>query len=96
MVKLEGKIKQINDLEEYGTFQKRTFWLEDIAEQYPNIWLLEVWNKDIPMLDELQVGDFITAFVDIKGKLTKDASKVINTLKCWNYEKDGKTYKKVN
>lgn len=95
MTTLEGKIKKIFDKEVYGTFEKRVFWLEDISEKYPNIWQLEIWNKDIPMMDNYNVGDFITAYVDIKGKLTRDAEKVITSLKCWNIKKDGVAYKAV-
>lgn len=92
---LEGKIKKIGAKETYGTFEKVVFWLEDVSERYPNIWQLEVWNKDIPMMDNYREGDFITAFIDIKGKLTKDGDKVINTIKCWNISKDGKSYKEL-
>jgi hypothetical protein len=50
------------------------------------------------MLDSYNEGDFITAYLDIKGKhWSKDDGKegVMNTLKCWNIEKEGKTYKEI-
>ncbi len=97
MIKLDGKIRQINEIEIYNTFQKRKFWLQDIDEKYPNTWELELWKDDVNMIDNYSVGDFITAYIDIKGRVwTKnDREGVMNTLKCWNIEKDGVSFKKI-
>ena len=50
------------------------------------------------MIDSYNVGDFITAYIDIKGKHWEKNGKegVMNTLKCWNIEKEGKPYKEIN
>jgi hypothetical protein len=97
MIKVSGKIKEIFPTETFGTFEKRVVWLEEVAEKYANTYSLEIWGTDCPMADSLSVGDYITAFIDLKGKFYEKNGKegVINTLKCWNFEKDGKSYKEV-
>jgi hypothetical protein len=98
MIKLSGKIKKIFKTEIFNNFEKRTFWLEDIAEKYPNTWQLELWKSDIDMIDNYSVGDYVTVYIDIKGKYwSKDDGKdgVMNTLKCWNIEKEGKPFKEI-
>jgi hypothetical protein len=97
MIKVSGKIKEIFPTETFGTFEKRVVWLEEVAEKYANTYSLEIWGTDCPMADSYGVGDYVTAFIDIKGKFYEKNGKegVINTLKCWNFEKDGKSYKEV-
>jgi len=97
MIKLDGKIRRINKTESYNNFQKRTFWLDDIDEKFPNTWQLELWKDDVDMIDSYDEGDFITVYLDIKGKYwsKNDKEGVMNTLKCWNIEKEGVTFKKI-
>lgn len=101
MIKLTGKIKKIFEPVVFGDFEKRVIWLEEETngQRYPNTWQLELWKEDSKMLDSYNEGDYVTCFVDIKGKLiSKEKSRdgdewVSNTLKCWNIEKDGKLHK---
>ena len=101
MVKLEGKIKNVFDTETFNNFEKRKFWLEEVAAEarFANTWELELWKNDTKMIDSYKVGDYITAYVDIKGrayvKRSDNSDGVMNTIKCWNIEKDGKTFKEV-
>lgn len=98
MIKLSGKIKEVFETQTFNSFQKRIFWLEDINEKYPNTWALELWKDDVEMIDNYKKGDFITCYIDIKGKYWESAngkSGVMNTLKCWNIEKDGKLEKQI-
>jgi single-strand DNA-binding protein len=97
MIKLSGKIKKVFNTETFNTFEKRTFWLEDVSEKYPNTWQLELWTSDIDMIDHYSVGDFVTVYIDIKGKFwSRDGKEgVMNTLKCWNIEKEGKPFKEI-
>jgi hypothetical protein len=103
MIKLSGKITQMNPMESFGTrekpFKKVLFWLQEISDMYPNTWQLEFWQEDCTMASAYNVGDFVTCYVDIKGKTfeKRDGSGqgIINTLKCWNVEKDGKTHKEI-
>jgi len=78
MIKLSGKIKKVFNTETFNTFEKRTFWLEDVSEKYPNTWQLELWTSDIDMIDHYSVGDFVTVYIDIKGK-DKKSNKFIKT-----------------
>ena len=103
MIKLSGKIQRIFDTETFGTqekkFEKKQIWLQEVAseQKFANTWSVELWNLDIPMADLLQEGDFVTCYVDIKGKYYEKNGKegVIVSLKCWNFEKDGRTFKEL-
>lgn len=101
MIKISGKVKRIFDAAVFGNFEKRVFWLEEVtnSERFPNTWQVELWKEDVGMMDSYKEGDYITCYVDIKGKLipaekARDGKDwVSNTIKCWNIEKDGKTHK---
>jgi len=102
MIKLTGKIKRKFDAVTYGSFEKRVLWLEEVADgRYPNTWQLELWKEDVSMLDSYDEDDYVTCYVDIKGKLiprekSRDGDEwVSNTIKCWNIEKDGKPHKAI-
>jgi len=101
MIKLEGKIKEVFPIIPNPKFEKRIFWLQEVAAEsrYANTWQLELWKGDCSMLDNYNVGDYITAYIDIKGNsfTKKDGSgeAVGNTLKCWNIEKDGVSFKQI-
>lgn len=98
MTKLQGKIKQVLQKETFNNFTKRVFWIEEIADKYANTFELQLWKDDCDMIDSYKVGDYVTVYIDIKGKSfnRKDGTEgVINTLKCWNIEKDGKPFKEI-
>ena len=98
MIKLSGIIKEKFEVQTFNNFEKRTFFLEEITDKYPNTWALELWKKDCPMLDNYKLGDYVTCYIDIKGKFWENGngkSGVINSLKCWNIEKDGKLEKEI-
>ena len=98
MIKLSGKLRKVFDAQTFPNFEKRVFWVDDISEKYPNTWQFELWGKDVEMIDHFQVGDFLTFYVDIRGKVWSNAEGkegVMNTIKCWNIEKDGKPFKEI-
>lgn len=97
MIKLSGKIKKVFATETFSNFEKRTFWLEEVSDKYPNTFQLELWKQDCPMIDNYELDDFVTVYVDIKGKYwnRNDKEGVMNTLKCWNIEKEGKPFKQI-
>jgi hypothetical protein len=103
MIKLSGKVIEIFPIESYGSsekpFKKVIFWLQEISDIYPNTWQLEFWQDDCAMASAFNVNDFITCYIDIKGKMfeKRDGSGqgIITTIKCWNIEKDGKAYKEI-
>jgi hypothetical protein len=98
MTKLSGVIKKVFNTESFGNFEKRIFWIEEIQEKYKNIFQLELWKKDVAMIDNYKVGDYVTVYIDIKGKHWQSGEKegVMNSLKCWNIEKDGVLFKEIN
>jgi len=97
MIKLSGKIKKVFSTESFSNFEKRTFWLEEVSDKYPNTFQLELWKHDCTMIDNYELGDFVTVYVDIKGKYWNKNEKegVMNSLKCWNIEKEGKLFKQI-
>lgn len=98
MLKLQGKIKRVFETQTFGNFEKRVFWLDDVNEQYPNTWEFELWKKDVTMIDAYNEGDFVTVYFDVKGKVYSKNGQdfCMNTLKCWNFEKEGKLFKPIN
>ena len=98
MIKIAGKIRKKFDTQTFGGFEKRVFWLEEVSEKYPNTYCLELWKDDCKMLDSYQENDYVTCSIDIKGKYWRkdDKEGVMNTLKCWNFEKEGKSYKEFS
>lgn len=99
MIKITGKIEKVFPKQTLsGGFEKRVFWLDDQAENFPNTYQFELWKSDVEMIDKYKEGDVVTCFVDLKGKkfTGKDGEeRITNTIKCWNIEKDGETYKKI-
>lgn len=98
MIKITGKIKKKFDTNTFNNnFEKRLLWLEEVSEKYPNTWQLELWKQDCSMLDSYNEGDYVTCYIDIKGKFwSRDGKEgVMNSIKCWNIEKDGKSYKEM-
>jgi len=98
MTKLQGKITKIFETTKHNNnFYKRIFWIQEIGE-YANTFELQLWKGDCNMIDNYKVEDYVTIYIDIKGKSfpRKDGTEgVINTLKCWNIEKDGKPFKEI-
>jgi hypothetical protein len=98
MLKLEGKILRIFETKSMNGFDKRLFYLDDCAEKYRNIFALELWKKDCEMIDKYKVGDWVIAYIDIKGIYWSDTNGdtlAKNSLKCWNIEHNGVTYKPI-
>lgn len=98
MITLSGVITRIFETKEFNNFPKRVFWLDDKAEKFGNEWELMLWKKDVEMIDNYKVGDFVTVYIDIKGSkwVGRDGEeRVTNTLKCWNIEKDGQLFKPI-
>jgi hypothetical protein len=98
MIKLSGKIRKVFPSQTFGSFEKRIFWLDDVSDKYPETWELELWKANCPMIDSYKVGDYVTCYIDIKGKYWQNDVKegVMNTLKCWNIEKEGVPFKPLN
>ena len=97
---LSGTIIKKFETKNFGTFEKRLFWLQEVtnSERNPNTWELELWKGDCELLDRYNEGDYVICYVDIKGKIIpngRNGDWVANSLKVWNFEKDGVTAKKI-
>lgn len=94
-VRLTGKLKKIFPLEIKGNFEKRIAWLEETKKEFANTWQIEFWQGDALMLGHYKEGDIVTCVIDIRGRTWERDGKngVMNTLKCWNIEKDGVSFK---
>ena len=97
IIKITGKLVYVSPIKKLENFEKRTIWVDECAEQYNNVWEFELWKADVNMIENYSIGDTLTFSVDVKGrkyyssKYQSDA--IINTLKCWNITKDGKSFK---
>lgn len=98
MIKVTGRILKIFPIQiEKNDFTKRIFWLEE-NEKYKNILQVETWKNDTAILDNFREGEVGTFYIDLKGRMfmgRDGENKITNSLKCWNYEKDGKLYKEI-
>ena len=99
MITLQGKITKIFDTEKKtDKLTVRKFWVDDEKEKFGNVWELQTWNSDTAMLDTYKVGDYLTFYVDIRGRLwtRQDGSQNVQMdIKCWNIEKEGKLFKPI-
>jgi single-strand DNA-binding protein len=99
MLTLEGKLIKVLDTKVTNNgFAKRMFYIDDCAQKFRNVFVLELWKDDCNMIDNYKQGDWIKVYVDIKGIFWSDEKGEMiakNTLKCWNIEKDGVTQKKI-
>jgi len=74
------------------TLVKRVFWLkEPDTEAQPQHWELELFNAECRRLDAFQVGDYLHAEVEVRGRRYEKQGKqnVYNSLKCLGLRKVG-------
>jgi hypothetical protein len=103
MITITGKLTKVFEPQQKtDKFTVRKFWVTDKltgSERFPNDWEFQLWNSDCTMIDNYQVGDILTFYVDIRGRLwtRQDGSQTVQTdIKCWNVEKEGKLYKPID
>ena len=66
--KLKGRIIDIFEMQQVtDTFKKREFILET-DEQYPQLVKLETVQKSIELLDDLAIGQEVTAHFNVRGR----------------------------
>ena len=75
MYKVEGQIKQINNLQKLegdtGLNQVQTMILET-KDKYPQKLPIEFWNKTIETLSQYKVGDTVTVSMNVNSNKWKD------------------------
>jgi len=90
-ITLQGRLKQINNTVTTGAkdYKSRTFFLEEIKDQYASTWSLELSGDKVSIIDTYKLGDMVDCKIDIVGKeYTKDGVlKVFNSLKCFGIYK---------
>jgi hypothetical protein len=94
---LQGKIKRIHDtvsrVHNDKDFKTRTFWIEEVKDQYPATWSLETQGEKTTMLDNFKEGDLVDCKIELIGRfyVGKDGKEgVFNSLKCFGvYKVDG-------
>ena len=66
---IKGKIQQITELEEKGTFRVRKLILETI-EKYPQIVALDFTNNNVGLLDDsiCKTGNTVEVFYNVRGR----------------------------
>ena len=87
-MEVKGKIKLINDVETYGTFNKRSFVITT-DEQYPQTIQLECHQDKTSILDKYKVDDSVKASINLRGKEwinPEGAAKYFNTIVVWRIE----------
>lgn len=63
---IEGEITRIFDATITGNFEKREFWVREIAE-YPNTWPVAAVHGAGNVLDGYKLGDKVQVTVQVKG-----------------------------
>ena len=75
MYKVEGQIKQINNLQKLegntGFNQVQTMILET-KDKYPQELPIEFWNKSIEVLSQYKKGDTVTVSMNVNSNKWKD------------------------
>lgn len=88
--KLTGYITDIFPTETFQSgFAKRVFWLKQPdTERYPEHWKVELHRADVDQLNRFQVGDLVTAEVEVRGKKWErnNQQDIVLSLKCVGLE----------
>lgn len=75
---LDGEIKQIGDVQEFGNFKKREFVIKT-DEQFPETIRLEFINDTVDALDTFSVHEMVTIAFVVKGN--EYQGKIYNNLR---------------
>jgi hypothetical protein len=92
-MELTGTIKLIDETKEYGSngFKKREFVLRT-EEQYSQDILLEVVQDKCSILDNYNVGDFVTVGINLRGRSftnQQGEEKYFNSILAWKISRNG-------
>jgi len=66
---IKGKVQQITEIEEKGTFRVRKLILETI-EKYPQVVALDFTNNNVGLLDDsiCKTGNNVEVFYNVRGR----------------------------
>lgn len=89
-MELQGELIEVFDTQEVtATFKKREFAIKTSGE-YPQEIGLEVTQDKVDLLDTFEVGDNITASVNLRGRKwtnPEGVNKYFNTIQAWRIVK---------
>ena len=85
---VSGTVERIGEVEEVGSngFTKRLLVIEVEDGQYSQKIPVEALKDKTSLFDGLNVGDMVTAYVNMRGSEWKD--RVFLSLNCWKIETD--------
>ena len=97
MINIEGKlIEKFETVQVTDTFKKREFVIEHAENpSYPEFLKLELIQDKCNSLDNIEIGETINVFINIKGrKWTNKEGKVnyFNSLQAWKIESENQNY----
>jgi hypothetical protein len=86
--KLKGKVIQKDEPQEFSSgFTKQEFVVEVEDGKYPQPTKLECVKDKTALLDDVSIGEKVTATFDIRGN--EHNGKYYVNLNCWKLEKEG-------
>lgn len=81
----EGKVVQVGDIEERGSFRKRALVLDITKDaKYPNFAGFEFTQAACDKLDKVSEGDIVKVSFDISGRAWND--KYFTNLRAWRLD----------
>lgn len=88
-MEVTGKIKEIKEIQHISdSFKKREF-VVTTEDQYPQHILIELNQDKCNFLDEANIGDQITAHINLRGREwvnPQGETKYFNTIQAWKLE----------
>ena len=67
-MEITGKIKEFGELQTFDSGFEKKIILITTDEKYPKDIAIEFWTKEIPMLDDFELGVDVKCYVNISSK----------------------------
>ena len=89
-MEIKGTIIYVGELQTFGSFQKREFWIKEDKEKYPQTFKVECVQDKVTLLDSVGNNENVTAHVNLRGRHYDKNGKegVINSIQCWKLDKE--------
>lgn len=98
-MQITGKVHHIGGVEQVSDkFKKRSF-VVTFGGQYPQYVQLETTQDKVSLLDSIQVGQEVTAHLNLRGRLWTDKEgkeKCFNTIEAWKIDAGQKAAETTN
>ena len=90
-MEVKGRVTQVSEVQVISDkFKKRTIWIETEGD-YPQTIEFQAANDKCDILDDLEIGDYITVHFNLRGREWTNKEgvvKVFNTLDLWKIDKE--------